>query len=164
VLTIAERALGSKSEAEDLAQEVFVRLLRNVSTLRDPTSLRSFVYSIAIRTLKSELRHRRVKAWLSFSRPEALSDLRSVTPDVETRDLLRRFYVLLDRLSARDRLVFLLRRAESMTIEEIAATMDISSSTVKRSLAHATARLARWVDGDPALAELADGRLGGRSA
>jgi RNA polymerase sigma-70 factor (ECF subfamily) len=132
VLTTAQRALGSRSDAEDLAQEVFVRVLRNGTTLRDPTSLRSFVYSIAVRTLKSELRYRKVKAWLSFRSPEALEDLRHSTLDVEARDLLRRFYLLLDRLSPRDRLVFVLRRAESMTVEEIAATMDLSPSTVKR--------------------------------
>jgi RNA polymerase sigma-70 factor (ECF subfamily) len=164
VLTTAERALGSKSEAEDVAQEVFVRVLRSVGTLRTPASLRSFVYSIAIRTLRSELRRRRLKAWLSFRAPETLVDLRHATPDVESRQLLGRFYALLDRLSPRDRLVFLLRRAESMTVEEIAGTMGISESTVKRSLSHAGGRLTRWVESDPALIELVDRRLGGLRA
>jgi len=161
ILTMAERALGSKSDAEDLAQDAFVRLLRKVATLEDSTKLRSFAYSVAVRTLKSELRYRKVKSWLSFSGPETLVDLRHSTPDVEGRDLLRKFHTLLDRLSTRDRLVFLLRRAESMTIQEIATTMDISTSTVKRSLAHASSRLSRWIDGDPALAELIDTRLVG---
>jgi RNA polymerase sigma-70 factor (ECF subfamily) len=160
VLTTAQRALGSKSDAEDLAQEVFVRVLRNGRTLRDPTSLRSFVYSIAVRTLKSELRYRKLKAWLSFRSPEALEDLRHSTLDVEARDQLRRFYLLLDRLSPRDRLVFVLRRAESMTVEEIAGTMDISPSTVKRSLAHASDRLCRWLELEPGLGELLE-RWGG---
>jgi RNA polymerase sigma-70 factor (ECF subfamily) len=162
VLTTAGRALGSKSDAEDLAQEVFVRVLRNAPTLRDPASLRSFVYSIALRTLKSELRYRKLKAWLSFRAPDQLEDVSYATPDLEARELLRKFYVLLDRLSPRDRIVFVLRRAESMTVEEIASNMEISPSTVKRSLARASSRLSRWIDGDPALTELLDGRLGGR--
>jgi RNA polymerase sigma-70 factor (ECF subfamily) len=161
VLGLAERALGSKSDAEDLAQEVFVRLLQRITTLRDAGSLRSFVYSIAIRTLKSELRYRRIRAWLSFSAPETLVDLRHSTPDVEARALLRRFYVLLERLSPRDRLVFVLRRIESMTVEEIALAMRLSPSTVKRSLAHATGRMSRWIESDPHMRELASGRLGG---
>ena len=41
VLVMAERALGSSSEAEDLAQEVFCRLVRLASTLREPDRLRS---------------------------------------------------------------------------------------------------------------------------
>jgi RNA polymerase sigma factor (sigma-70 family) len=81
-------------------------------------------------------------------------DVHGRTLDVESRDLLRKCHALLDRLNTRDRLVFVLRRMESMTVEEIAATMDISVSTVKRSMAHAASRLSRWIDADPGLAEL----------
>ncbi len=161
VLMTAQRALGSSSEADDLAQEVFCRVFRLAKTLREPSTLRSFVYSVAIRALRSQLRSRRLKGWLSFQGPETLVDLRHVVLDVESRDLLARFYVLLDRLSNRDRLVFILRRVESMTIEEIAATLDISTSTVKRSMTRASARLSRWVDADPGLGELVDGKLVG---
>lgn len=154
VLVTAERALGSSSEAEDLAQEVFCRVFRSVQHLRDPDSLRSFVYSVAIRALKSHLRYRRLRGWLSFREPDALSDLRHASLDMESRELLGRFYTLLDRLGARDRLVFILRRVEGMTVDEIAATMDISRSTVKRSMAHASSRLSRWVSADPGLAKL----------
>jgi len=151
VLVTAERALGSRSEAEDLAQETFDRVFRVIKTLQKPESLRSFVYSIAIRALKSHLRQRRLRAWLSFQRPETLVELRQVTLDVEARDLLRRFYALLDRLSTRERIVFVLRRVESMTVEEIAAAMELSPSTVKRSMTRASTRLSRWVDADPGL-------------
>ncbi len=154
VMTTAERALGSRAEAEDLTQEVFHRVYRLAPTVRDPSALRSFVYSVAIRVLKTQLRHRRVRAWLTFQRPEALVDLRHSTVDVESRDLLRKLYVLLDRLSTRDRLVFVLRRVEAMTVDEIAAAMELSVSTVKRSMAHASSRLSRWVDSDPELAGL----------
>jgi RNA polymerase sigma-70 factor, ECF subfamily len=158
VLSTAERVLGSKSEAEDVAQEVFTRLFRTVKSLRDPESLRSFVYSVAIRALKSELRYRRVRAWLSFHEPDSLVDLPRATLDIESRDLLRKFYTLLDRLSPRDRLVFVMRRVESMTVEEIASAMDLSVSTVKRSMLHASSRLSRWVDSDPHLSHLWDAR------
>jgi RNA polymerase sigma factor (sigma-70 family) len=161
VLMTAERALGSTSEAEDLAQETFFRVFRVAKTLRDPNSLRSFVYSVALRALKSQLRHRRLRAWLSFHGPETLVDLRHVTLDVESRDLLEKFYALLDRLSPRDRLVFILRRVEAMTVEEIATVMDLSRSTVKRSIAHASNRLSRWVSADPSLAGIAGGTLVG---
>ncbi len=158
VLMMAERALGSKPEAEDLAQEVFSRMFRRAHTLRDPECLRSFVYSFAVRALKSQLRYRRLRAWLTFRSPETLVELRSTTPDVESADLLRKFYTLLDKLPPRDRLVFLLRRVESMTVEEIAATMGISVSTVKRSMTRASTRLSRWVDADPSLASLGNGK------
>ena len=161
VLMMAERTLGSRSEADDLGQEVFYRVFRKAGSLRDPDSLRSFVYSFAVRSLKSELRRKRLRGWLSFHQPEELVDLGCRTSDVESRevesrDLLRKCHALLDRLTPRDRLVFVLRRMESMTVEEIATAMDISVSTVKRSMAHASNRLSRWIDADPGLAGVLD--------
>ncbi len=154
VLKMAERALGSTSEADDIGQEVFYHVFLKAKTLREPDSLRSFVYSFAVRELKSHLRRRKLRGWLSFHRPDALVDLGSGTSDVESRDLLRRCHALLDRLAPRDRLVFVLRRMESRTVEEIASTMDISTSTVKRSMSHASSRLSRWIEADPGLAGL----------
>jgi RNA polymerase sigma-70 factor, ECF subfamily len=161
VIMMAQRALGSRSEAEDLTQNVFCRVLDKVHRLRDADSLRSFIYGFAVHALKSELRSRRMRSWLSFHGPETLIDLGSETLDVESRDLLRRFYALLQRLSARDRLVFLLRRTESMTVEEIASVMDLSTSTVKRAMAHASRQLSRWIQADPELSGLLPGTTSG---
>jgi RNA polymerase sigma-70 factor, ECF subfamily len=158
VLLMAARALGSESEAEDIAQEVFCRLFRKAKALRDPDALRSFVVSFAIRVLKSELRSKKTRSWLSFRQPEAFADLAGGTPDIESRDLLRRFYAHLDRLAPRDRLVFALRHLEWMTVEEIAASMDLSMSTVKRSLAHATKKLSRCIESDPGMVGLLAGK------
>jgi RNA polymerase sigma-70 factor (ECF subfamily) len=158
VLMTAQRILGSKSEAEDLAQEVFCQVFQRVRTLRQFESFRSFVYSFAVRMLRAELRRRKRRQGRSFfgGAPPETPDLRS--PDLESREVLRRFDKLLDRLAARDRLVFVLRRMDHMTIEEIAETMDLSTSTVKRAMAHASERLSRWVSADPGLAALAEGK------
>jgi len=156
VLSMAERALGSRSDAEDLAQDVFLNIFHKAKTLREPEKLRSFVYSFAVFGVRSELRRRKLRGWLSIWTPEALPELSHRSVDVESRDLLRRFYGLLDRLSARDRLVFSLKELESMTIEEVAEVMDISVSTVKRSLSHAMSRLSRWIMADPGLADVFD--------
>jgi len=156
VTMMARRALGSASEADDVAQEVFQRLFVKARTLRGPDRLRSFVFSFAIRVLRTELRRRKRRAWLSFHEPESLIDAGSELADMEARDLLRRFYALLDRLAPRHRLVFALRHLESMTVEEVAAHMELSPSTVKRSLERATGKLSRWIEADPGLAGLLD--------
>jgi RNA polymerase sigma factor (sigma-70 family) len=158
VYMMAARTMGSESEAEDIVQEVFYRLFLRAKTLRDPESLRSFVVSFAIRVLKWELRRRRTRSWLSFQAPETYVDLAHGSLDVEARDILRRFYGLLDRLASRDRLVFALRYLESMTVDEVAAAMELSASTVKRSLDHAGKKLSRWMAADPGLAGLLDGK------
>jgi RNA polymerase sigma-70 factor (ECF subfamily) len=156
VIMFATRALGSESEAEDVAQEVFHRVFVKARTLRAPERLRSFIFSFAIRLLKTELRRRKTRAWLSFQRPETLVDLGGELMDMESRDLLRRFYALLDRLATRHRLVFALRHLESMTVEEVAAHMGLSISTVKRALERATSKLTIWIEADPGLAGFLD--------
>ena len=159
VLTLAKRALGSQSEAEDIGQEAFCRVYRKVKTLREPDSFRNFVYACALRVLQNELRRKKMRSWLRFEQPEWLDSRGCGTLDVESRDLLWRFYRLLDRLAPRDRIVFVLRRVESMSVEEIAVSMQTSESTVKRSLVRASSRLSRWMDDEP---RLADGEKWGR--
>jgi RNA polymerase sigma factor (sigma-70 family) len=62
--------------------------------------------------------------------------------------MLRRFYALLSRLGARERLVYALRHIESMTIEETALAMDLSLSTVKRLQERALEQLSKWSETD----------------
>ena len=156
VIMLARRALGSQAEAEDVAQEVFYRVFAKSHTLRAPEQLRSFIFSFAIRLLRTELRRKRTRAWLSFHRPETLVDLGGELMDMESRDLLRKFYALLDRLSPRHRLVFALRHLESMTLDEVATHMELSVSTVKRALERATTKLSCWIEADPGLAGFLD--------
>jgi RNA polymerase sigma-70 factor (ECF subfamily) len=156
VLLLSKRTLGSQSEAEDNAQEVFFRLFRKARRIEDPDRLRSFIYAITIHALKSELYRRKLRAWLFFEPPQALSGRGWKTTDMESRDLIRKFHALLERLPTRERLVFILRRMESMTVEEIAATMEISESTVKRSMTRASNCLSRWIEADPGLASAFD--------
>jgi RNA polymerase sigma-70 factor (ECF subfamily) len=160
VFGMAARALGSESEAEDVVQEVFYRVLAKAKSLRDPESLHSYIISFAIRIIKWELRRKRARSWLSFHRPEVLVDLACESLDIESRDLLRRFYAFLSRQAPRERLVLSLRYLESMTVEEIAKAMEISESTVKRSLECAKGKLSHWIETDLELVGLLDGKRG----
>jgi len=148
VFGMAARILGSESEAEDVVQEVFYRVFAKAKSLRDPDSLHSFIVSFAIRIIRWELRRKRARSWLSFHL------------DIESRDLLRRFYAFLSRQAPRERLVLSLRHLESMTVEEIAETMELSVSTVKRSLVYARAKLSHWIETDLELVGLLDGKRG----
>ena len=153
--------MGSRSEADDVVQEVFFRVFRKAKTLRNPSCLRSFILGFTTRTLKTEWRRRRARGRFPLLQDEGAPDPPLRASDFESRDLLTRLYALLDRLKPRDRVIFVLRRMEAMSLCEIAATMDLSISTVKRSVAHVSGRLASWVEADPGLAGLARGERGG---
>jgi RNA polymerase sigma factor (sigma-70 family) len=154
VLRMAVSVLGAGSDVHDVVQEVFCRLLRKARTLRNPECLHPFVISFAIRVLKSELRVRRVRSWLSFHEPENLPEVAVQGVDLEARDLLRRFYALLGHLRARQRLVYTLRNVELMTIEQTAVAMDISIATVKRLQKQATQEVAHLLENDRELLDL----------
>lgn len=135
VLRVARGALGTAHEAEDVTQDCFVTLFSRLDSLAKPEALRSFIYSIAVRTIRWHLRRRRIRRWISLSdAAEGLEPLASPT-DHEARDLLRRFYRILDGLGTDDRMVFVLRHVEEMKLEEVAAAMGLSLATVKRRLA-----------------------------
>jgi RNA polymerase sigma-70 factor (ECF subfamily) len=148
VFNMAVSTLGSSSEAEDIVQEVFCRLARKAKSLRKPESFRSFIVSIAIRVLQWELRRKRAQNWLSFQPAEMLTDVVGISLDIESRDMLRRFYAHMARLGSRERIAYSLRHIESMTIEETAEAMDLSVSTVKRLQERATKQLSEWLNTD----------------
>ena len=143
-------ALGRPADdVEDLTQEVFLRLFVRRSAIRNPEALPQFTMAVAARVLKWNLRSRWVRRKILLSDhgdlPETPVDR---LPEEETRDALRRCRRILDALGPRERVAFTLRFVEQMTMEEVAATMDVSLSTAKRLCSRATAIVAEQVGGD----------------
>ena len=143
---IVSRALGPDAEVEDVTQEIFYRLFSRIGLLRKPEALRSFVVSFAVRIVKWELRKRRARRWLTLSENGDIPDDQLLFMSVDNRDALKRLYGLLNQLSARERLVLVLRHVEGMTLDEIATAMTISLATVKRTLRRASTRLSDLVE------------------
>ncbi len=148
---IVSRALGPDAEVEDVTQEIFYRLFSRIGTLRKPEALRSFVISFAVRIVKWELRRRRARRWLTLSETGDVPEDQMMVMNAESRYALRRLYGLLDLLSARERLVLVLRHIEGMTLEEIAEAMELSLATIKRVLRRASNRVSEMVASDEEL-------------
>jgi RNA polymerase sigma-70 factor (ECF subfamily) len=158
VFRLLERALGPQGEAEDLTQDVFLSTFARLPELRDAKALRSFIYSVALRTLKWELRRRRVRRILHLSDSGKLPDLPVAGTDSEARQLLAHFYALLEKIAVNDRAAFVLRYMEGLKLEEIAERMGVSLATAKRWVARGSRDVSALVEGDPELSA----RLGGR--
>jgi RNA polymerase sigma-70 factor (ECF subfamily) len=149
VYRIAERAMGSPHDAEDITQDVFLSVFKKIGLLRDPGALRSFIVSVTIRMVKWRLRRRRLRQWVGLTEGGQLPDLPSRGVDAD--QALSRFYSLLDRLPVEDRMVFVLRRVDGMPLDEVAAAMGLSLATVKRRLCRADAELSRLMEAEPVL-------------
>jgi RNA polymerase sigma-70 factor, ECF subfamily len=143
------RALGHPSdEVEDLTQEVFLRVFTRAAVIREPAALREFIVSVAVRVLKWELRRRWVRRVVRLSAGGQLPEVAVPGGDHEARQALARCYAILDRLSTRERLAFVLRYLEDMTMDEVAEQLGTSLSTAKRAVGRATALVSAQVGQD----------------
>jgi RNA polymerase sigma-70 factor (ECF subfamily) len=139
------------SEAEDLTQEVFVRLLRREGATT-PDNTDAFVFTIAANLLRD--RSRRVAVRGSQVSPEAEAEQgRAVHPALveeidpqrvlTSKEALRRALVALNELPTRTQDAFVLRRIEGMTTRDTAKALGLSVSAVEKHLARAIAHLAQ---------------------
>jgi len=132
------RLLGADPEQNDIVQQVVCRIVREIARVREPEKIDSWVQAVATNTVYELLRHRRVRRLFAENYPaQTYGDL---VRDVETRDVLLRIKVALERLSAAERVLFTLYYVERHTFAEIAAMGGYSLATAKRKVRRARQR------------------------
>jgi len=128
------RGLGvSPSRIEDVVQEVFVAIHARLHTLRQPESLRSWIYGVVRRTVSGHRRSLKTKTiWTEGHLPEESLESETLTPleQVEQSDQLKLFGELIGALDEAKREVFLLAELEEMPVPEIARALDVPLNTV----------------------------------
>jgi RNA polymerase sigma-70 factor (ECF subfamily) len=145
---VLAKALGPTVEIEDLTQEVFLRVFGRLPSLRDPSALRAFVLGVAMNVLKWELRRRWIGRRVRLSGTGELPDVACTPADAEARHALQHCYRILDSLPTKERMAFVLRCMEGMTIEEAAEALGVSISTAKRWVSRGAAKVAAQVTSD----------------
>lgn len=155
---LVRRTLGPDAEHDDVVQQIFVNVFGNIEKLRDPAALRSWVFALALNTLRQELRKRYMRRRF-FGDDEIREDtLAGPAEDHGARQALRRTYDVLDRLKPDERVVFVLHYFAEQTQQQIAQTCSCSVPTVKRRLKRARQRFEKLVQRDPVLAERLSGK------
>jgi RNA polymerase sigma-70 factor (ECF subfamily) len=142
--------LGPDPERDDLAHEIFIRILRGAAKVRDASRLEGWAARVTTNAIKNEFRRRKLRRWFSLEMnedPEALH----YHPDFEGREVLLRTYKTLERLPARERLAFSLRLLEQASAEEIARVCGCSLRTIKRRLKSGRTRFLKLAAADPLL-------------
>jgi len=152
VRRVLRRTLGPQAEVEHLLQNVFVRVLEQLSSLPESAQLRPFVVSVTVKVLSAELRRHRFRRLLRLRSPwHSTDELQAGAADSTTRSALSALYRILDQLDADARLAFTLRHFEGLPITELASATDASLASAKRRLARASARVQAAVQRDAAL-------------
>ncbi|HKS05182.1 MAG TPA: sigma-70 family RNA polymerase sigma factor [Gemmatimonadaceae bacterium] len=157
LLNFIYRTVGDRERAEDLVQEVFVRVYRHLSRFDRSKKFSTWIYTIASNLAKNELRNRSRNPLVFFQslakglsgeeeRPIEFEDTRTRPDDLFRKRHLREVVeTSVARLPAHHREVFVLRELEGKSYEEIAEITRCNLGTVKSRLNRARTAFAALV-------------------
>lgn len=124
--------LKSKDTAEDLVQEVFLKIWNNRKSLRTDTCFRSYLFTIA---LNSIYKHLKKLAKLNEFKHDLLIDFSDSETDLndhpDYQTLIDKLNELVSRMPERRRQVFTKKKFDGKSLKEIAEELDITPKTVE---------------------------------
>jgi RNA polymerase sigma-70 factor (ECF subfamily) len=142
----ARRILGRPCDAEDALQSGVLKAMQRLESFRGDSQFGTWLHSIVVRTALDMLRARRERGLggevdgdgQALPHPEHIADFRAdVSAEVHRREFRELLEAELERLSEGQRLVFVLRDIEGMSVKETAETLGLSVSNVKVRLMRA---------------------------
>ena len=159
---VCRRTLGSADAADDLAQEVMVRVLRGLDGFGGQSRFSTWAVRIAINACLSHLRKQKVRKTVPLGAMQGTDAagsadagtvrVRSAEPGaagrVEQDETLRRLEHALSGLDPLFRVILVLRDMQQMEYAEIAAALDIPVGTVKSRLFRARTALRERLNDD----------------
>lgn len=151
----ALRYVGDTSSADDVAQEVFLRLYRSADLFRDPSNFKGWLATMTHRLALNELRTRKRKRWTARSSLNLEGEAAEWTPgnelDGPERQLLRDERIDLVRaaiceLPERQRQALWLQRFEGWDLEQLGQALDMSIPAIKSLLHRARGALMKILE------------------
>jgi RNA polymerase sigma-70 factor (ECF subfamily) len=154
VLRLAVHLTGSESDAQDIYQEAFLKAYRHIGNFRFECSFYTWIYRIVTNLCLDHIRRRQTRKEdahvVTDSRGEEFDLLNNVADkrshaDPE-RDLMRRelgtkIGHALEKLSARERMVFELKHYQGLKLRTIGEMLNTTEETAKNTLFRATQKL-----------------------
>ena len=147
ILNLIYRFIGDRTQAKDLAQEVFLQVWQAAKNYEPKAKFTTWIYRIATNLCLNELKSARRKKWVSFFRSHEDNEysmeqsLPDDSPSAEdlllTRERSRQISDALQSLPANQRMALVLKRYDDLSYEEIARIMDCSVSAVESLLVRA---------------------------
>ena len=155
VFNTAYRVVGNASDAQDVAQDVFLHVSDRIKSFRGDASLTSWVYRVTVNmaidarrrtarrpSLRSSTAEGEGQAIESgTSRPRVAEPAGDPVAAAEKTEAERRVHAALDRLSPKLRAVVVLRYFENLSYEDLAEVLETGVGTVKSRLNRAHAAL-----------------------
>jgi RNA polymerase sigma-70 factor (ECF subfamily) len=142
------RYIKQNEDAEELVQEVFVKIWESRNKIDAYSSFESFLFTIAYNTTISLLRKRsNEKKYLEYLKSlQQSANSPDLIDEIQFNELNDRVQSLLNELTPRQKEIFQLSREEGLTHDEIAKKLDISVNTVKKHMGNTLALLKLKID------------------
>ncbi len=164
VYTIAYRYMGNREEAEDFAQEAFIKVFRSIKGFRGEASFSTWLYRIVSNVCRDALRKnsRRTEDSLDCAvttengemQREVVDWSMSPEPMFENHELGQFIQSLIDQLTPEYKAVIIMREIQDMSYEEIAKELHCSLGTVKSRLSRARKALRNKIEGTGELSQV----------
>jgi len=143
VYRLCYRYVNDHHDANDLAQDVFLKAYRAISKFRGDSSFSTWIYRIAVNTCLNFRAARRVQ---SEELPEHLPDgSPGATARMEEEERSRKVRQAVSRLPEKQRATLILKIYHDLTHEEVAGILGASVGTVKANLFHALGNLRKML-------------------
>jgi RNA polymerase sigma-70 factor, ECF subfamily len=143
IISFLTHMLGSREEAEDLAQDTFVQVFNKADKYRPEGKFKSWILRIAGNQARSKLRRRKILRWVSFD--GATHDVASREPDKVTSmvedESARIVREVVATLPDRQREALVLHRFQGMKYKEIAEVMGTTVPGIESLIQRAMANL-----------------------
>lgn len=130
--------LKSETEAEDLVQEVFLKIWQNRSSLKTETSFQSYLFTIAFHAIQKSFNKKTKQQKFQLDLFEFLAaENTSLEEQLNFETLIVRLNQLIEQLPTRRKEIFFKRKKEGKSIQKIALEMGISEKTVENQITEA---------------------------
>jgi RNA polymerase sigma-70 factor (ECF subfamily) len=152
VYWIARRMVGDHDEADDVTQEVFVKVYKKIKNFRSDSSFYTWVYRITTNTAINVLRQRKIVNLVRLDEVfPALSSMSDDSLDPAKKLEMKENQSLLEEavseLPAKQKKVFVLRYFEEMPYEDISKILKITVGGLKANYFHALKNIQKYVKG-----------------
>jgi RNA polymerase sigma-70 factor (ECF subfamily) len=161
VFNLTMRILGDREEALDVSQEVFFAVFRKLHRFRGESSLKTWIYRIAINRATNRCRwwsRLRRRGTVSLDAHLSQDDSRTLSESLESGERtpeevlrMREAHQEMERvllcLPVQQRIAVIMRDVEGLSYEEIAESLNLSLGTVKSRIARGREELKRRLNG-----------------
>lgn len=148
--SVALRILGDEKEAEDIVQETMITLWKSIKKVKSTESFMTWVYRIAVNKCYDLLRKRKRKSEFIVDEKTwaVISDRISENPSTvfENNEIVQLINLLTEKLSPKQKAVFVLSDLEEMSNEEVSLITGMSRTNVKANLHYARKRIGEMIE------------------